>query len=67
MGAGVVAQARSASYRVSWELHRAGEMMRQIVDKIGHAHEAEAVIAYHPAFPERSLPSGTSIERGLSL
>lgn len=60
-------KARSASYRVSWELHRAGEMMRQIGETIGHAHEAEATITYHPAFPEHSLTAGSSVDQGLGL
>lgn len=48
------AKARSASYRVSWDLHRAGEMVRQVGDVIANAHEAEAILAYHREFPEQS-------------
>jgi hypothetical protein len=48
------AGARSAAYRVSWELHRAGEMLRQVAETIDHAHEAEAILAYHREFPEHS-------------
>ena len=48
------AGARSAAYRVSWELHRAGEMLRQVAATIDHAHEAEAILAYHREFPEHS-------------
>ena len=33
---------RAAAYQVSWELHRAGEILRQVAESIGHAHEAEA-------------------------
>lgn len=40
------ATARTFAYQVSWELHRAGEMMRQIADTIDHAHEAEGHIVY---------------------
>jgi hypothetical protein len=37
--------ARAASYRVAWELHRAGEILRQVAESIDHAHEAEAILA----------------------
>ncbi len=39
--------ARSAAYRVSWELHRAGEILRQVAEAIDHAHETEATLVYH--------------------
>jgi len=60
-------QVRAASYRVSWELHRAGEMLRQVGDTIGHAHEAEAVLVYHREFPDPSFVPGHSADRGLGL
>lgn len=59
-------KARSAAYRVSWDLHRAGEMVRQVGDVIGNAHEAEAMLAYHREFPEPPL-SHSSADHGLSL
>lgn len=59
-------KARSAAYRVSWDLHRAGEMLRQVGVVIGNAHEAEAMLAYHRAFPEPRV-SGSPVDRGLSL
>lgn len=37
---------RAAAYQVSWELHRAGEMMRQVAATLDHAHEIEGTIAY---------------------
>lgn len=37
---------RAASYRVSWELHRAAEMVHQVAECVGRAHEIEATIAY---------------------
>ena len=59
-------RARSAAYRVSWDLHRAGEMVRQVGDVVENAHEAEAILRYHREFAtppaSRSAPS-----RGLSL
>ncbi|CAI9413258.1 hypothetical protein [Nocardioides sp. T2.26MG-1] len=59
-------KARSAAYRVSWDLHRAGEMVRQVGDVIADAHEAEATLAYHRGFPEPPL-SRSSTDHGLSL
>jgi len=57
---------RSAAYRVSWDLHRAGEMLRQVGVVIGNAHEAEAMLAHHREFPQ-PLVSGDPVNRGLSL
>lgn len=57
--------ARSAAHRVSWDLHRAGEMLRQVGGVIGNAHEAEGVLAYHRASPAPPL-SGSPVDRGLS-
>ena len=37
---------RAASYRVSWELHRAAEMIHQVAECVDRAHEIEATIAY---------------------
>ena len=59
-------KARSAAYRVSWDLHRAGEMLGQVGVVIGNAHEAEAMLAYHREFPEPQV-SGSPVDRGLSL
>lgn len=58
----------AASYRVSWELHRAAEMIHQVAETVNHAHEIEATIAYDAAnFPlarvPSRLPQGTSLER----
>lgn len=45
---------RTASYRESWELHRAAEMTHQVAECVDRAHEIEATIAYdihdYPAF-----------------
>jgi hypothetical protein len=59
-------KARSAAYRVSWDLHRAGEMVRQVGDVIANAHEAEAMLAYHREFPEPPF-SRSSADHRLSL
>lgn len=37
---------RAASYKVSWELHRAAEMVHQVAESVDRAHEIEATIAY---------------------
>ncbi|MAS54944.1 MAG: hypothetical protein CMJ44_10045 [Pimelobacter sp.] len=59
-------KARSAAYRVSWDLHRSGEMVRQVGEVIANAHEAEAMLGYHREFPELPL-SRSSADHGLSL
>ena len=51
---GVASAGRAASYRESWELHRAAEMIHQVAECVDRAHEIEATIAYdigdHPSF-----------------
>lgn len=46
---------------VSWELHRAGEILRQVGAALDRAHQIEAGIAYDhrdsPGLPERPRPS----------
>ena len=37
---------RAASYKESWELHRAAEMIHQVAGCVDRAHEIEATIAY---------------------
>ncbi|QZY27824.1 hypothetical protein [Nocardioides coralli] len=59
-------KARSAAYWVSWDLHRAGEMVRQVGEVIANAHEAEAMLAYHREFPDPPS-SRSSVDHGLSL
>lgn len=59
---------RASSYRASWELHRAAEMVDQVAECVAHAHEIEATIAYDildhptPAQVVRAAP-----DAGLSL
>jgi hypothetical protein len=65
---------RAASHQVSWELHRAGEILRQVAAALDRAPEVEAQIALDhrdfPLLPEptRSTPSPGSrcdrLERG---
>lgn len=61
------AGARSAAYRVSWELHRAAEMLRQVGETIDHAHEAEAILAYHREFPDPSRPNAQIADHRIGL
>lgn len=58
---------RSAAYRVSWDLHRAGEMLRQVGETIANAHEAEAMLVYHREFPEPAAAQRRATHHGLSL
>lgn len=37
---------RAATYQVSWELHRAGEILHQVSGSIASAHNAESRITY---------------------
>lgn len=59
---------RAAAYQVSWELHRAGEIMRQVAAALGRAHEVEGTISYPlpdvAVVPERRSPR---IEHGPRL
>jgi hypothetical protein len=58
---------RASSYRVSWELHRAAEMIHQVAETVDRAHEIEATIAYDVQdFTLARVPS-QSRDRGLSL
>lgn len=60
---------RAAAYGVSWELHRAGEILCQVGEAIDSAHSAESRITY---VQQRDFPTFTdtptrSTDRGLSL
>jgi hypothetical protein len=58
---------RASSYRVSWELHRAAELIHQVAETVDRAHEIEATIAYDVGdFPLARVPSAAR-QRGLSL
>ena len=58
---------RAASYKESWELHRAAEMIHQVAGCVDRAHEIEATIAYDVGdFP--LAPASRAVhEGGLSL
>lgn len=61
-------EGRAASYQVSWELHRAAEMIHQAAESIDRAHEIEATIAYDVNdFPTLTPVPRPPTERGLSL
>ena len=59
---------RAAEHQVSWGLHRAGEILRQVSAALDHAHEIEALISYDrrdvPLVPE---PPRSTPNQGLSL
>ena len=61
------AGARAASYRVSWELHRAGEILRHVSEAISHAQEAEATLVYHRELPQPGRATGRAAVHGLDL
>ena len=62
---------RAASYKESWELHRAAEMIHQVAGCVDRAHEIEATIAYDVRYDVRDFPlaapSRAVHDGGLSL
>ena len=59
---------RAAWYKVSWELHRAAEMVHQVAECVDRAHEVEATIAYDIAdYPSLAPVHRPLQDRGLSL
>ena len=61
-------EGRAAGYQVAWELHRAGEIVRQVGRAIDHAHEVEATIGYElGALQGLPAPARPVAERGLGL
>lgn len=59
---------RAAAYQVSWELHRAGEILHHVSDSIGDAHNAESRITYtHRDFPAFTESPQRSVDHGLGL
>lgn len=59
---------RAAAHQVSWELHRAGEILHQVAESIGSAHSAESRISYTRS--DQLIPDGTArpaVSHGLSL
>ena len=59
---------RAASYKASWDLHRAAEMVHQVADCVDRAHEVEATIVYdvhnRPSLTRAHRPTP---DTGLSL
>jgi hypothetical protein len=57
---------RAAAYQVSWELHRAGEILHQVAESLARAHNAESHITYeHSDLPAtRALPAFAETPRG---
>ena len=59
---------RAAPHQVSWELHRTGEILRQVAASLDRAHEVEASIAYNTnADPLMRQPPRPTPNQGLSL
>jgi hypothetical protein len=59
---------RTAAYQVSWDLHRAGEMLKTISSCIDDAHQAEGTIVYQPHdFPRLVDATRTTPNCGLEL
>jgi hypothetical protein len=59
---------RAASYKESWELHRAAEMIHQVAECVDRAHEIEATIAYDIAdYPTLAPIPRPTPDRGMSL
>lgn len=70
-GAGLAGDSRSgraAAYQVSWELHRAGEILHQVAESIDRAHQVQATIVHDlgdlPAVRESDRPS---LDHGIRL
>ena len=59
---------RATTFQVSWDLHRAGEILHQVSEVIANAHNAESTITYvHRNFPAFADTPHRSVEHGLSL
>lgn len=59
---------RAATFHVSWELHRAGEILHQVSDSIASAHNAESRITYtHCDFPGFAEATNRSAHNELQL
>lgn len=59
-------EGRATAYQVSWELHRAAEMVNQVATTVDRAHQLEASITYDVRLPTVPVPA-TGREHGLSL
>lgn len=59
---------RAATHQVSWELHRAGEILYQVSESIAAAHNAESRITYvHRDFAALAETPHPSAGHGLTL
>jgi hypothetical protein len=57
---------RATAYQVSWELHRAAEMVHQVAATVDRAHQLEATITYDVHLPNAPVPT-PGREPGLSV
>lgn len=59
---------RIATHHVSWELHRASEILHQVSESVTSAHNAEAQITYtHRDFPALTEAPQRTIDHRLGL
>ncbi|MGK2853742.1 MAG: hypothetical protein ACSLE3_06485 [Microbacteriaceae bacterium] len=59
---------RATRYEVSWELHRAADILRHVGESIDSAHSAESRVTYtHRDFPAFADAPARSTGHGLSL
>lgn len=59
---------RATAFQVSWDLHRAGEILKQVAESIDHAQEAEATIAYdHRDYPGLVAARRADVDPGIGL
>ena len=65
MPSAVGRDSRATSAQVSWELHRAAEMLTQVGATVDRAHQLEAAVTYDVHLPV--TPPPTRHESGLSL
>lgn len=59
-------EGRATAYQASWELHRAAEMVNQVVATVDRAHQLEAAITYDVHLPLAPVRAAGR-EHGLSL
>jgi ABC-type transporter Mla subunit MlaD len=61
---------RATSYAISWEVHRAAEMLTQVAGVVDRAHQDEAKIAYvqpDPLLPPDRQATPAAANNGLHL
>jgi hypothetical protein len=59
--------ARAAAYQVSWELHRAGEILRQVAETIEQSDGIEATITYERREVSIGFGAPPGVEHGIEM